>query len=239
MLLKMSPPLLLTAFFILSLLCSPASPQHPTASKNNSRLLKLAIFWPTSLCNGKTKCHNTPPNRFTIHGPWSLYKDPPGPEAVDWSTFPVATEDKMKTDWASYVINTNRQFWDHEWSKHGRVSGLQPPAYFQLGLALFYRVDLGNHLKSEGVYPTGQTVENRDFKAAVSKAAGGKTVVLLCNKDKEGVAQLFEIRICLDLATPAHAYVNCRGGFKFKCPDHFRLTKAATFSSDSSVHSEL
>ncbi|XP_057982329.1 intracellular ribonuclease LX-like [Malania oleifera] len=222
-------PLLCTVFFILPLLCSPASPQQPTAGENKPKLLKLAIYWPTSLCNGKTKCkYNTPPpDRFTIHGPWPLYKDPPGPEAVDWSTFPPATEAKMKIDWASYGTTTNRQFWDHEWSKHGRDSGLQPPAYFELGLTLFHRVDLGTHLKSEGVYPTGQTVEHKKFAAAVSKAAGGKTVVLLCNKDKEGVVQLFEIDICLDHSTSANAYVNCEG-MKSSCPDQFRLPKAST-----------
>ncbi|XP_057982328.1 ribonuclease 3-like [Malania oleifera] len=131
----------------------------------------------------------------------------------------------MKIDWASYGTTTNRQFWDHEWSKHGRDSGLQPSAYFELGLTLFHRVDLGTHLKSEGVYPTGQTVEHKKFAAAVSKAAGGKTVVLLCNKDKEGVVQLFEIDICLDHSTSANAYVNCEG-MKSSCPDQFRLPKA-------------
>ncbi|XP_057983471.1 intracellular ribonuclease LX-like [Malania oleifera] len=222
-------PLLCTVIFILSLLCSPASTQQPTAGKNTAKLLKLAIYWPTSLCNGKTKCkYNTPPpDRFTIHGPWPLYRDPPGPEDVDWNTFPAATEAQMKFDWASYGTTTNRKFWDHEWSKHGRDSGHQPPAYFDLGLTLFHRVDLGNHLKSEGMYPTGQTVEHKKFSEAVSKAADGKTVVLLCNKDKEGVVQLFEIDICLDHSTPVNAYVNCEG-MKSSCPDQFRLTKASS-----------
>ncbi|XP_057982330.1 intracellular ribonuclease LX-like [Malania oleifera] len=236
------PPLLFIAIFILSLLLSPASPQHPTVDENNQKLLKLAISWPTSLCNGKTNCkHNDPPDRFSIHGPWPLYRDPLGPNAVDWSTFPVITEAKMKIDWASYGTATNRKFWDHEWSKHGRVSGLLPPAYFELGLTLFDRVNLGNHLKSEGTYPEGQTVNNKDFTAAVSKAAGGKNVILLCNKDKQGVTQLYEIDICFDLTTHAHAYVNCDSS-KSSCPDRFRLTKANSIrsasSTDSPVHAE-
>ncbi|XP_057982322.1 intracellular ribonuclease LX-like [Malania oleifera] len=221
MLFKMHPPVILctAAFFILSLLCSPASPQQPAGDQSNPKLIKLAIFWPTSLCNGKTKCkYNTPPDRFSIHGPWPLYRDPPGPDTIDWDTFPNDTEEKMKVDWASYGTTTNRQFWNHEWKDHGRISGLLPPKYFDLGLDLFYRAD-------------------------------GKSLILLCNKDKEGVVQLYEIDICVDHATAAHDYADCpqpTPGLKSLCPNSFRLTKATVTiqftgseASDSPVHDEF
>ncbi|XP_057982326.1 intracellular ribonuclease LX-like [Malania oleifera] len=249
MLFKMHPPVILctAAFFILSLLCSPASPQQPAGDQSNSKLIKLAIYWPTSLCNGKTKCkYNTPPDRFSIHGPWPLYRDPPGPDTIDWDTFPNDTEEKMKVDWASYGTTTNREFWNHEWKDHGRISGLLPPAYFNLGLDLFYRVGLGNHLRAEGMYPAGQTVDNKVFSTAVSKVADGKRLILLCNKDRAGVVQLYEIDICVDHATAAHDYADCpqpTPGLKSLCPDSFRLTEATVTvqftGSDSPVHDEF
>ncbi|XP_057982324.1 intracellular ribonuclease LX-like [Malania oleifera] len=222
-------PLLLTAFFILPLLVSPAASPAPAVA-DDPKLIKLAIFWPTSLCNGRTKCkHNTPPNRFTIHGPWPLYRDPPEPDHIDWDSFPAALMEEMMINWASYGTTTNRQFWDHEWRDHGRWSGLLPQPYFKLGLTLFHKVDLGDHLKSEGMYPAGQTVDNKEFSAAVSKVAGGKNVILLCNKDKESVVQLYEVDVCVDYVTAAHAYADCpepTPGLKSLCPDRFRLTEA-------------
>ncbi|XP_057982320.1 intracellular ribonuclease LX-like [Malania oleifera] len=199
----------------------------------------MAIFWPTSLCNGQTKCrYNTPPDRFTIHGPWALYRDPPGPDHIDWNTFPEETKTKMEQDWLSYSTRTNQQFWDHEWETHGKFSGLQPPAHFDLGLSLFSKVNLGKVLKDAGKYPEGQTVDKEDFNGIVSKLAGGKKVILLCNKDKEGVVQLFEVDVCVDHATAEHDYADCPPldpGSKSLCPDSFRLTKAAATSSGNGV----
>ncbi|XP_057970019.1 ribonuclease S-7-like [Malania oleifera] len=226
----MLPAVCTTALVTLLVLSAPVS------HCNGEKLMKLAISWPTSLCNTGTKCKNSPPNRFSVHGLWPLFKGTCGDNNVDWNTFPEATKTRMGTDWGSYSTKTNQQFWDHEWSSHGKCSGLSPSDFFQQGLNLFDKVNLGARLTALGKFPHGQTVTKKDdFPGTISSLANKKLVILLCNKDKAGsVVQLYEIDICFDYDSANKDYADCpkpSPSLKSLCPESFRLTKGASIAA--------
>lgn len=80
------------------------------------------------------KCNSSSP--FTLHGLW-----PEWGEYCKGPKFDVnairSIESQMDVAWLScpQYSDTNIEFWDHEWTKHGSCSNMTELDYFSAGLA--------------------------------------------------------------------------------------------------------
>ena len=86
----------------------------------------MTIFWPATFCLSQGKeCYKKLKegelNINTIHGLWPSYKDKNVPQWCNLDTnieINNSTND-METYWINMDMENNKQFWNHEYNKHG------------------------------------------------------------------------------------------------------------------------
>nr|GEX69245.1 ribonuclease 1 [Tanacetum cinerariifolium] len=96
-------------------------------------------------------------------------------------------------------VSVNLKFWEAEWKKHGKYSGLGVREYFEKTLQL--HKDAGQGLKAklaaEKITPTiYKTYKLVDIQAAVTKINGGFSGTIICvqRKGSSNKQQIQEIR---------------------------------------------
>ncbi|KAL9655393.1 hypothetical protein ABK040_011234 [Willaertia magna] len=172
----------------------------------------LSMTWPGSFCVGKSNC-SIPPfvKGFTIHGLWpNSDKNSLGPtccynEKLNINEIKPLLPQLQKL-WPSFSQNTNEQFWEHEWLKHGTCSlkNLKTNTqfnYFQNTLQLVEKLKIFEKLKKYGIVPTSSNSKQnsvitykRDWIESVLDLVDLYGIVA-CSKDGK---YLSELRFCVD-----------------------------------------
>ncbi|GLI60009.1 hypothetical protein VaNZ11_002072 [Volvox africanus] len=163
----------------------------------------LVRQWPGSYCT-KHECLFLQDRwfNFTIHGLWPNYKDGTWPQFCNPDS--VFNEDEltdllveMRYEWPCTFMNSNNDFWEHEWTKHGTCATDVLPneySYFDTVLMLHKQYNLQDALKAAGIVPSKDAVyRTKDLEDSIAKMYGVRPVVH-CDED----GQLAEIWMCLD-----------------------------------------
>ncbi|KAK3232165.1 hypothetical protein Dsin_004046 [Dipteronia sinensis] len=187
----------------------------------------LVQTWPAGYCAASsTKCSKpTIPASFTIHGLWPIDNDGHVLNKVDddghslpgrklnrtqfknlvLDYFPNLVKD-LRKKWPSLIIESDEDFWLHEWDRHGRQQPvIQPSNYFFTTRDMAERTDLLNALKAKGIVP-GHNLRYPivDIENAITKKIGYKPL-LLCYKTNT----LSELVLCVDDAK-AQKFAPCK-----------------------------
>ncbi|GLC48244.1 hypothetical protein PLESTB_000074700 [Pleodorina starrii] len=199
--------LILRGFALAGLLCLASCARHVVSLQTiNRQATKFDYFllvrqWPGSYCS-KHSCtllHNRG-YHFTIHGLWPNYDDGTWPQFCDASN--KFDEDKLEdlmdeleSEWPS-TMDSDENFWEHEWSKHGTCSvGIFPTehSYFSNVLKLHRRYDLAAALRKADIVPDKHKVYRaKDLADAIHDEYGVRPVVHCYDKE------LSEIWMCFD-----------------------------------------
>ncbi|KAL5539994.1 hypothetical protein UlMin_044868 [Ulmus minor] len=111
----------------------------------------------------------------------------------------------MQAFWPSITCpsSNSRQFWSHEWSKHGTCSGLIQFDYFDRTLKLKNRANILKALGNAGIKP-GSSYSLDDMKNAVEVEIGFSPIIM-CSPQLNGL--LKEVYICVD--SSASTFIAC------------------------------
>nr|GEX87963.1 extracellular ribonuclease LE [Tanacetum cinerariifolium] len=143
----------------------------------------LAAQWPPGVCPGNSgvTCQIKPvPSEFTIHGLWPEPNGAPSTETFDANKIATVTSELNK-NWpnlesAQQSVSVNLAFWEAEWNKYGKYSGLGVPEYFDKSLELHKNAGQGLSAKlaAEKITPSVyNTYKLAAIQAAVKKINGG------------------------------------------------------------------
>ncbi|KOM51807.1 hypothetical protein LR48_Vigan09g046600 [Vigna angularis] len=178
----------------------------------------MAQTWPRGFCKYNTcDASTTKPFKFTIHGLWPSDYGKQQPEfcSVSKNSSIYLTKElvtKLDQDWPSYTtIRTNKEFWSHEWSKHGSCSNMSEIDYFKLALDIYANNDIQQILGYSNILP-GNTYEVNKIILAIRTSPIGVEPQLKCEN-----GDLIEIRLCLN-NNPIPQYINCPSRPSSTCP---------------------
>lgn len=103
----------------------------------------------------------------------------------------------MSKSWHSITTKTNKQFWMHEWEKHGSCQIEDGQTYFSTGIQLLERLNLNSALHDKLHDPT--YVDKTEFISVIMTRIGKVIPLLQCVKIYPSPDyQLSEIIICVD-----------------------------------------
>ncbi|GFP86681.1 ribonuclease s-2 [Phtheirospermum japonicum] len=191
---------------------------------------KIALQLPVAYCQQPSRrfqCQFPIPADFTIHGLYAL--DYNGNSFSPLSDF---TQDFVKIDdlrdfvqelaqhWPQLERNVpHLEFWNYQFNKHGRASGLAPRDYFNLALRLKYLVDsrtqgIDNLLGRSSVVP-GYSYDPNAFCNALMVMI--PMPGMKCSINYAGLTQLLEFQFCFspyEVMRPCSIGIICR---KYDC----------------------
>ncbi|XP_011314774.1 ribonuclease Oy-like [Fopius arisanus] len=193
-------------------------------------ILILTQQWPQTICStfeSAKPCKLPPDNRWTIHGLWPTKLHTKEPAFCDngakFNHAAIASiEKELNEKWPSLNNKkSSRDFWTHEWKKHGTCSTMLKPVntqenYFRKTLQLrdkFYVKSILDKLK---ILP-GKSYPVKKIVDGINQALGKRCVVsLVCNSAKK-LSYLSEIQICFD---KSFNLIDCQGSIQYpkKCP---------------------
>ena len=176
----------------------------------------LAVQWGSTLCITKgTTCYEKlkqiPTHSMSLHGLWpSLSTGVTLPDCnsgvqIDIIDNGSETFLKMRQYWPS-LTGTNKEFWDHEYNKHGFCYNMKLEEdeenyelYFKKVLDLFLDLKINTLITDiAGEAEDGEYVLPDEFTELMDKKFGANTYSLRCTKIG-GYYYLQEIRFRLDL----------------------------------------
>ena len=192
----------------------------------------LAVQWGSTLCLTKgTTCYEKlkqiPKHSMSIHGLWpSLSTGATLPDCNSGAQIDIidngsSTFLKMRQYWPS-LTGTNKEFWDHEYNKHGYCFNLRHlidedvyEFYFQRVLDIFFNLKINSLITDlAGDVEDGEYVLPDDFTELMDKKFGANTYSLRCTKIG-GYYFLQEIRFRLDL----NMKLTTKGKSQGSCPN--------------------
>jgi ribonuclease T2 len=151
----------------------------------------LALSWSPSWCATEARgpaeqCDPARDLGFVLHGLWPQYED----GWPEYCTTPARDPSRRQTAAMADVMGSGGLAW-HQWKKHGRCSGLEADAYFdlsRLAFTLTARPDLDPRMTAE---------EIEDAFLAANPGLEAEHLVVTC---RDGLVR--EVRLCLtrDLA---------------------------------------
>lgn len=169
---------------------------HPIEQKttNVTNITNVYIvfvqLWKNEECydNDAPNC-KTVTETVTIHGQWpNYYIDQSGSAYPEYCTNQNLTEDdvssledQLNEVWPTYDSDeTNFEFWNHEWTKHGTCwYKMKPTEFFQNGINWHSKYDMAKII-SDNDFKTGTRYNYSDINAAFNKGIG-KTMYIQCN----------------------------------------------------------
>ena len=174
----------------------------------------MTVFWPISNCLEQGKeCYKIIKekelNIMTIHGLWPSF---PNNIIPQWCNLDVNVEINNSTkDMEDYWINTykkaNKDFWNHEYNKHGYCYNQRMNKstdnyliYFNKTLELYKKHNLKNIMKEvyPGLLPGINQLNKTLLKEQLKKSRGNYTYAITCLAYQEQY-YLYEIKLILDL----------------------------------------
>jgi ribonuclease T2 len=178
------------ALFAALSLCLVGSAQaapKPAAQPTTFAYYVVSLSWVPGFCATHTdpiECgHGT---GFALHGVWPQYNAQNYPSNCSTTPLPDAIRQQYQSIYASPSMI------DHEWTKHGTCSGLDPAAYFQLSDSFH------NKIVIPAVYQQGRTVgtnETAALKKAFQQANPGLPAAGITTTAANRV--LTEVRFCV------------------------------------------
>ena len=153
----------------------------------------LSLSWSPAFClssPGAAECNGPRRFGFIVHGLWPQ-NERGWPENCDGRG---QVSDDVVQDIADLMPASNLV--RHEWSAHGRCSGLGPPAYFALLRRAYSTVAIPQELSSPA-----QPIEQPPEAVADAFLQGNprfpaQSIVVTCSG--QGVPRLREVHVCLD-----------------------------------------
>jgi ribonuclease I len=176
----------------------------------------LAVQWGSTLCLTKgdicyEKLKQIPAHSVSLHGLWpslssgAYLPDCNSGDAIDIIDTGTETFLKMRQYWPS-LTGTNKDFWDHEYNKHGYCYNMKYDIdeekydfYFARVLDLFFDLKINTIITDiVGDLEDGEHALPDDFNDKMDQRFGANTYSLRCTK-YGGKYYLQEIRFRLDL----------------------------------------
>ncbi|XP_060959705.1 ribonuclease MC-like isoform X2 [Cannabis sativa] len=160
--------------------------------------------WPGSF--GPKMDKKKVPNNFTIHGLWPQRINERMPDCPTTPNFqPLTsdcTRDELNRQWVALSRRDNKEFWKHEWEKHGTCSNDQfnQVQYLDTSLRLKRQYDILKILDAKDIKPgPNKGYDVSTIKAAIKEKIGYDPIVR-CVKEKEKEKEkekLYEIFLCV------------------------------------------
>ncbi|XP_035433586.2 ribonuclease Oy-like [Spodoptera frugiperda] len=180
-------------------------------------MIVLSQKWPITYCKywmqqrRANRCvFPTAFGRWTLHGIWPWRKkDDTFPEYCDksWKFDENQIRDikpELKQAWMNIFEGTMpNSLWEHEWNRHGTCASVMEPfstqfRYFKKGVEWNLKYWVKGMLEDAQVFPSD--VKKYSPHAFVRAVEGrtGKQPFIVCQKLKNGVSYIKEIRLCFD-----------------------------------------
>lgn len=160
--------------------------------------LKLSLQWSSGVCATSAEdCdRGANVNNFTIHGLWPCQNSNPMEphyccfdQRFDYEALePILPQ--LRRYWYAYFgtdeSSSDRQFWAHEWTKHGTcardIAALHGElSYFKTTLDTFLRLDIVNTLAKAKIVPSNSVkYDSNNIIDAIKAIHGGKRIEIEC-----------------------------------------------------------
>jgi ribonuclease T2 len=171
--------------------CTPSNPSFDA--------LLLALQWPPTYAH---QHHNQQSfSHWTIHGLWpSRIRSATYPcncENIPFNlnSLPESLQTQMEKFWPTlFPPNTNEDFWQHEWSKHGTCYTTNQSLYFSITLNLLSSHNPAKLLAKASITPRKEPYEFQQ----VADAMFPSTIGCANNPEDSSTQFLEEVGICFD-----------------------------------------
>ena len=195
----------------------------------------LTVLWNPSYCREEGKeCYKKLKekelNIFRVHGLWPSYMNGVFPQ---WCNLDKNIEvnnytQEMEDYWINIYKNNNKEFWEHEYNKHGYCLNqrMDVPVenytyYFQETLRLYKKYELFNliHELYPGLFPGVNKFTRQNFEKQLSYKYGNGSFAFTCLKINSEY-YLFEVRLKLNIFLN---FTTTKGRTTFDCPAEFNV----------------
>ncbi|KAH0554618.1 hypothetical protein KQX54_011916 [Cotesia glomerata] len=174
---------------ILALSWGPATKalRYAIESPINRAEWSIHGFWPSSKNNGRVPFSCDLKKKFYDH------------EQI------LPIKDLLKENWLSLngFSRSNREFWEHEWIKHGTCASRLPAMknvrlYFEKTLEIFYKANVYAKLTAGGFRPR-TVMTQKDMRDKISMILKQRVNIAIQYHPRTSEMWLSEIRLCYDL----------------------------------------
>lgn len=173
--------------------------------------VQLTLVWPPGSCSTSARpCKKEEDKHFTIHGMWPTIKGTQKPafccfdNTFDYNALQPLMDD-MNEYWYSYYGDSSREFWTHEWLKHGTCArdfkGFKGELrYFGNTLEIAKKLPILESLKKFNIVPDNERkYSSSDILKALEPIGQGKVVQIDCDLEHhQPTPVLTGIAICFD-----------------------------------------
>ena len=184
-----------------------------TASPAKFDYYLASLSWSPSYCEANPNDRDQCGRRgygFILHGLWPQYDRGGGPQDC-----PGTDQPDSKTVARALAFMPSRGLIGHEWRSHGRCSGLEPGAYFDLADRAFASIRIPLAMTATSKPPP---MSAEDVRIAFVEANPGMSTDMLavsCHRNT-----LSEVRVCLDTNLQLK---RCGQGVRMRCPRNTAL----------------
>ncbi len=191
-----------------------SGPAHPSPRATQSDSSIDFDYYLASLSWSPTYCETNPQDRdqcgrrgygFILHGLWPQNDRGGGPQDCAGVDQP-----DPKTIARALPFMPSRGLIKHEWRAHGRCSGLEPDAYFELADRAFASLRIPHALTATSKPPAMSADDVRDAFIEANPGMTADMLAVSCQRNT-----LSEVRICLDTDLQLK---RCGRGVRMRCP---------------------
>ncbi|CAH8430945.1 unnamed protein product [Heterobilharzia americana] len=179
--------------------------------------LVFSLEWPATYCSSHTCKLPYNIRNFNIHGLWPTVWPSGSPENCSKNKpFDVKIIEPIYKDLQDEWVNLEdydnpKDFWSHEWGKHGVCATTDPLIsneldYFNISLAIKSKVNLLRRLESVGIKPNDRVTLKTDGLLAQLKKLFNVNVLVYCSLKHHQMAKLSEVRVCMN---PSLNFISC------------------------------
>lgn len=173
--------------------------------------VQLTLIWPPGSCSTSPHpCKKEEDKHFTVHGMWPTMKGTQKPafccfdNTFDYNALQPIMDD-LNEYWYSYFDNGSRDFWTHEWLKHGTcardVTSMKGEVnYFGTTVTIAKQLPILESLAKFNIVPDNKKqYSNSDILKALEPIGQGKVVQIDCDLEHHQPTPLLTgIAFCFD-----------------------------------------
>ncbi|XP_022158909.1 ribonuclease MC-like [Momordica charantia] len=186
--------------------------------------------WPPGVCAFQpVPCVQPNLESFTIHGLWPQKgrTSATGCHGTDFTYDKISLlESPLNATWPDVIGGNQKQFWRHEWNKHGKCSEktFRQSTYFWISIHMRNRFRLLYTLGVAGIVPNNGTKEKIQVQKAIKQSFRTEPILRCTTPSKRPtspsvvIARLAEIVMCF--ADNGITLINC-DATKSTCPKKF------------------
>ena len=198
----------------------------------------LSIVWVPTICLDRGKScfqelkrkaleNKDTLNMLSIHGLWPSYTSGIFPQwcNIDKDMEIIEHTKDMDTYWMNLYENSDKEFWEHEYNKHGMCYNQRTNIsidnylhYFNTTIDIYQKYNLKSIMRDlfSGIFAGVNEIKTSTLVNYLHEKFGKDTITLTCN-EYNGDYYLHEIRFKLNL----NLEINNIGSTVDDCPDHF------------------